>query len=272
MSLGSDSEFVGGSRAGRFAAGTFAPGSGAVSVPRMVWAQTSLELRLALRHPEQVFLTLVVPVLLMLGLTLTSVVAIPSPRIGEVTPAVVVVAVMSTAFTSQAISLAFDRRYGVLRRLASTALPRWLIVVGRLAAMFGVVAVQLVVLCVLALLLGWTPMLSGVGWALLLVVLGCAAFGSLGLLLGGTLRAEIVLAVANLVWFGLLLAGGIAVPVSALPSALAAVVVYLPSGALAGGLHSVLVFGIAPSPVQVAVLLGWAAVAAVAAMRTVRLR
>lgn len=257
---------------GRFAVGTFAPRAGAASVPRMVWAQTGLELRLALRHPEQVFLTLVVPVLLMLGLTLTSVVAIPAPRIGEVTPAVVVLAVMSTAFTSQAISLAFDRRYGVLRRLAATALPRWLIIVGRLTAMFGVVAVQLVVLCALALLLGWSPALPGVGWALLLVVLGCAAFGALGLLLGGALRAEIVLAVANVVWFGLLLAGGVAVPVSALPPALAVVVVYLPSGALAEGLRAALVLGHAPSPIEIVVLLGWAVMAAAVAIRVVTLR
>ena len=33
-----------------------------------------------------------------------------------------------------------------------------------------------------------------VAQALLLVLLGCAAFGALGVLLGGTLRAEIVLA------------------------------------------------------------------------------
>ena len=261
-----------GSQVGRFVVGTFVPRAGGASVPRMVWAQTGLELRLALRHPEQVFLTLVVPVLLMLGLTLTSVVAIPSPRIAEVTPAVLVVAVMSTAFTSQAISLAFDRRYGVLRRLAATALPRWLIIVGRLTAMFGVVAVQLLVLGALAVLLGWAPALPGVGWALLLVVLGCASFGALGLLLGGALRAEIVLAVANVVWFALLLAGGIAVPVSALPPSLAAVVVYLPSGALADGLRGALVIGRAPSPIEIVVLLGWTTAAAVVAIRAVRLR
>ena len=127
-------------------------------------------------------------------------------------------AVMSTAFTGQAIALGFDRRYGVIRRLAATALPRWLLVAGRLVAVLAMVAVQVVVLVVLAVALGWRPPVAGLGWALLLVLLGCAAFGALGILLGGTLRAEVVLAVANLVWFVLLLAGGIVVPLDRLPA------------------------------------------------------
>ena len=55
------------------------------------------------------------------------------------------------------------------------------------------------------------------------MLLGCAAFGALGILLGGTLRAEVVLAVANAVWFVLLLAGGIVVPLDRLPGPVAAV-------------------------------------------------
>ena len=45
-------------------------------------------------------------------------------------------------------------------------------------------------------------------------MLGTAAFGGLGLLLAGTVRAEITLAAANLVWLVLLFAGGIAIPLS----------------------------------------------------------
>ena len=95
------------------------------------------ELRLALRNGEQVLLTLVIPVLLLVGLTVLDVVPLPEPRVAAVTPSVLALAVMSTAFTSQAIALGFDRRYGVIRRLAATALPRWLLVAGRLAAVLG---------------------------------------------------------------------------------------------------------------------------------------
>jgi ABC-2 type transport system permease protein len=256
----------------RFAPGTFTPQPGAGAPLRMLAAQSGTELRLALRNGEQVLVTLLIPIVLLVGLSTLDVVPLPEPRIAAVVPGVLALAVMSTAFTGQAIALGFDRRYGVVRRLAATALPRWLLVAGRLVAVLGVVALQVVVLCALAVALGWRPEPSGLGWALLLVLLGCAAFGSLGILLGGSLRAEITLAVANLVWFVLLLAGGIVVPLGMLPGPLAGVGAVLPSGALAEGLRTALSAGQAPSAAQVLVLLGWTVVASALALRTVKLR
>jgi ABC-2 type transport system permease protein len=238
----------------------------------MLAVQSGTEMRLALRNGEQVLLTLLIPVVLLVGLSTLDVVPLPEPRIASVVPGVLALAVMSTAFTGQAIALGFDRRYGVVRRLAATALPRWLLVAGRLVAVLGTVALQVVVLGVIAVALGWRPAPSGLAWALLLLLLGCAAFGSLGILLGGSLRAEITLAVANLVWFVLLLAGGIVVPLGMLPGPLAAVGAALPSGALAEGLRAALVGGHAPSGAQVLVLLAWTAVASALAVRTVKLR
>jgi ABC-2 type transport system permease protein len=255
-----------------FPEGTFTPRPAPGAPLRMLGAQAGVEMRLALRHGEQVLLTLLIPVLLLVGLTTLDVVPLPQPRVAAVTPGVLALAVMSTAFTGQAIALGFDRRYGVVRRLAATALPRWLLVAGRLVAVLGVVALQVVLLGAIALALGWQPVASGVGWALLLVLLGCAAFGSLGILLGGSLRAEVTLAVANLVWFVLLLAGGIVVPVAHLPGPLAAVAGLLPSGALAEGLRATLATGEPPAAASVLVLLGWTAAATALAVRTVKLR
>jgi ABC-2 type transport system permease protein len=256
----------------RFSPGTFTPRPGAGAPLRMLAVQSATEMRLALRNGEQVLLTLLIPVVLLVGLSTLDVVPLPEPRIAAVVPGVLALAVMSTAFTGQAIALGFDRRYGVVRRLAATALPRWLLIAGRLVAVLGTVALQVVVLCGLAVALGWRPQASGLGWALLLLLLGCAAFGSLGILLGGSLRAEITLAVANLVWFVLLLAGGIVVPLGMLPGPLAALAAALPSGALAEGLRSALAEGHAPSATQVIVLLAWTVVASALAVRTVKLR
>jgi len=257
---------------GRFVPGTFTPRPGPGAPGRMLAVQAGTELRLALRNGEQVLLTLLIPVVLLVGLTLLALVPLPEPRVGSVTPGVLALAVMSTAFTGQAIAFGFDRRYGVIRRLAATALPRWLLVAGRLAAVLGIVAVQMVVLGAVAAALGWRPAAAGLAWAVLLVLLGSAAFGALGILLGGTLRAEVTLAVANVVWFALLLAGGIVVPVSQLPGPLAAVASALPSGALAEGLRTVLTTGAPPALSPVLVLVAWAAVATLAATRLVRLR
>ncbi len=255
-----------------FVPGTFTPRPGAGRPGRMLAAQAGTELRLALRNGEQVLLTLLIPIVLLVGLTLLDLVPLPEPRVAAVAPAVLALAVMSTAFTGQAIAFGFDRRYGVVRRLAATALPRWLLVAGRLVAVLGVVAVQVVVLGAVAAALGWRPAPAGVGWALLLVLLGTAAFGALGLLLGGTLRAEVTLAVANVVWFVLLLAGGIVIPVAQLPGPLAAVAAALPSGALAESLRATLTTGAPPALAPVLVLLAWAVAAGLAAARLVRLR
>jgi len=256
----------------RFAAGTFTPAPGAGRPLAMLTAQAGVELRLALRGGEQVLLTLLIPTALLIGLTLVTLVPLPDPRVAAVTPGVLALAVMSTAFTAQAIALGFDRRYGVIRRLAATALPRWLLVAGRLVAVLGVVVVQVVVLTAIALALGWQPAVDGVGWAVLLVLLGCLAFGALGILVGGTLRAEVTLAVANLIWLVLVFVGGIVVPIDEMPRGLATVAQWLPTAALADGLRTSLATGAAPSEQQVLVLVVWALLAGSAAVRLVRWR
>jgi ABC-2 type transport system permease protein len=254
----------------RFAPGTFAPAPGRGRLSRMLLTQARTEFVLTLRNGEQVLLTLLIPLGMLIGLSVLNVVAVPSPRVDNVTPRILALAVMSTAFTGQAIALGFDRRYGVLKRLAATALPRWSLVAGRMLAVLGVVLVQLVVLGAVALALGWRPEPEGLAPAALLILAGTAAFGALGVLLGGTLRAEVVLAVANTVWLVLVIAGGIVLSVHALPGPLAAVAATLPSGALAEGLRTALVAGITPWA-ALGVLLAWAAGAALLAARTLRL-
>lgn len=254
-----------------FPAGTFAPAPGRGRVGHMLAAHARTEAMLTLRNSEQILLTLLIPLALLVGLTVLDVFSVPEPRIDSVAPRIFALAVMSSAFTGQAIALGFDRRYGVLKRLAATALPRWLLVGGRVVAGLVVVVVQLVVLAVVAALLGWSPSAAGVVVAVLLVILGTLTFGALGVLLGGALKAEVVLALANIVWFVLLFAGGVAVPVDSMPDALAAVAVLLPPGALAEGLHVALVDGAVPGWSVFAVLIGWGAAATLLATRTTRL-
>ncbi|MFC5288038.1 ABC transporter permease [Actinokineospora guangxiensis] len=234
----------------------------------MLLAHARTEARLTLRNGEQVLLTLLIPVALLLGLTLVSVIDLPDPRVEAVTPRVLALAVLSSAFTGQAIALGFDRRYGVLKRLAATALPRWLLVLGRVAAGLVVVAVQAVVISAVALLLGWSP--GGLLWIVLLLVLGTLAFGALGVLLGGALKAEIVLALANVVWFVLLMAGGIVVVTADLPSAMASVVELLPTAALTNGLATAAAGAVPPLSVWLT-LIAWGAAGAALATRTTKL-
>jgi ABC-2 type transport system permease protein len=257
-----------------FPDGTFTPAPGRGSLGRMLRTHARVEASLTLRHGEQVLLTLLIPLALLVGLSLLDI--LPASSLGStskvdwITPRILALAVMSSAFTGQAIALGFDRRYGVLKRLSATALPKWLLVAGRLAAALVVVALQSVIIGVVAAFLGWSPTFSGLASAILLLVLGTLAFGALGVLLGGALRAEAVLALANIVWFVLLLAGGILLAPSSLPSGLARVVELLPSGALAEGMRSALVDGaFAPGPLVV--LAVWAVAAGALASRTTKL-
>ncbi|GAB3492415.1 ABC transporter permease [Amycolatopsis cihanbeyliensis] len=258
----------------RFSPGTFTPAPGRGGLGRMLLAHARVEAAMTLRHGEQVLLTLLIPLALLLGLTLLDILPTgdldTTSKVDWVTPRILALAVMSSAFTGQAIALGFDRRYGVLKRLAATALPRWLLVAGRVVAALVVVALQMLVLGVVASMLGWSPSTAGLLSAVLLVVLGTLAFGALGVLLGGSLRAEAVLALANVVWFVLLLAGGILLAPAALPGPAADIVLLLPSGALAEGLRSALVDG-AFAGYPLLVLAGWGVLAAAVATRTTRL-
>jgi ABC-2 type transport system permease protein len=247
--------------------GTFTPRPGSAPFGRMVAAQATLELRLLLRNGEQVLLTLVIPVLVLLGLTLTSVVDVgPGERVDVVIPGVIALAVLSTAFTGQAIATGFERRYGVLKRLAATPLPRAGLIAGKTAAVLALQALQMVLLGGVALALGWSPHGSPAVVGVLLVA-ATAAFSGLAFVMAGTLRAETTLAGANLVYLLLLGLGGVIVPLDRYPAGLAGALGLLPLGALTEGLRAVLAgTGVPWGPFGV--LLAWALGAVTLAVRT----
>ncbi|WP_449385320.1 ABC transporter permease [Cellulomonas soli] len=228
---------------------------------RRVLAQTLFETRAILRNGEQLLLAIVIPVVALIGLTRATFVELDTggvSRIDFLTPGVLALAVMSTAFTSQAIATAFDRRNGVLRLLATTPLGRSGLLAGKVLGVLVVEVVQVSVISLTALALGWAPDPAGILPALVSLVLGTAAFTALALLLAGVLRAEAVLAVANLVWLLLAVAGGVVLPADQLPGPLAHLALLLPSGALGEALRTSVLHGTLP-PWSVVVLLGWTA-------------
>ncbi|MET9630040.1 ABC transporter permease [Lentzea sp. NPDC006480] len=231
----------------------------------MLLTHARTEAMLTLRNGEQILLTVIIPLALLIALSLMSVIPMPEPRIGSATARIFALAIISSAFTGQAIALGFDRRYGVLKRLAASALPRWLLVAGRVCGALVVAAIQVAMLAITALILGWRFPLAGLPWVVVLVVLGTLTFGALGVLLGGALKAEVVLALANIIWFVLLMVGGVALSVPV------GFVHLLPSAALAQALETAVVQGTAPSPGTVAVLVAWGVVAGALATRTTKL-
>ncbi|RKS07776.1 ABC-2 type transport system permease protein [Nocardiopsis sp. Huas11] len=251
----------------------FTPAPGAAPLWRMVAAQAGLELRVMLRHGEQFLLTMVIPVLLLVGFSLTTVLDVgEGPRVDALTPGVLALAVMSTSFTGLAIGTGFERRYGVLKRLGATPLSRFGLLAAKTLAVLAVQAIQISVLCAVALALGWSPALGAgtAAAALLLVLLATAAFSSLALLMAGTLRAEATLAGANLVYVLMLGLGGVLFPTSSFPGPVENAVALLPITALSSGLRTALADGSLPGLGVYAVLAVWVLVAGLLASRLFR--
>ncbi|MEV4218221.1 ABC transporter permease [Nonomuraea sp. NPDC049725] len=248
----------------------FTPAPGAAPFPRMVLAQAGAEIRAMLRNGEQLLLTMIIPVLLLVGFSVAPLIDVGGgDRVAFLAPGVLALAVMSTAFTGQAIATGFERRYGVLRRLGATPLSRGGLMLAKTAAVIAVEAIQVAVIVAVALALGWQPHGSPFT-AALLVLLGTAAFSGLGLLMAGLLRAEATLAAANLVYLLLLAAGGVVFPLAKFPASVRPVLELLPISALTGGLRAVLSGGAALPLGALAVLAVWALASLGLAARTFR--
>ncbi|WP_438488599.1 ABC transporter permease [Streptomyces sp. S186] len=252
------------------ATGTFAPRPGAAPLPRMIRAQAALETRMLLRNGEQLLLTVIIPTLL---LVLFSAVRIIDTGAGKpvdfLTPGILGLAVLSTAFTGQAIATGFERRYGVLKRLAASPLPRWGLMTAKTCAVLVTEVLQVVLLTAVALALGWSPHGNPVS-VVLLLLLGTAAFSGLGLLMAGTLKAEATLAGANLVFLLLLVGGGVIVPLDKFPAGAQQVLQFLPISALSDGLREVLQHGAGLPWADLGILAVWAVLGLGAAARFFR--
>ena len=245
-------------------ASPFLPAPGAASLPRMIAAQASLEARTLVRNGEQLLLILIIPVLLLIGFTQGSFISIGATRrVDFLVPGIIALAVMSTAFTSQAIATGFERRYGVLKRLGATPLSRVGLIAAKTCTVIAVELAQAAIIVGVGFALGWEPHATAAGiiWAVLLAAVATAAFSGLALLMAGTLRAEATLAAANLVYIVLLGMGGVLFSLDKFPAGARGPLKLLPSGALSDGLRSVL--GSAGGlPVRdLAVLAVWAVVA-----------
>jgi ABC-2 type transport system permease protein len=202
-------------------------------------------LRLTARRGDSVLLNLAIPVGLLVFFSLVDVLPKPagiSHPVRFLTPGVIALAVMSTAMVSLGIATGFERQYGVLKRLGATPLGRGRLLTAKIAAIAVVEFVQVTVLVLVGLALGWTVGGSA-ALAIPAILLGTAAFAGLGLLMAGTLRAEVTLAAANGLYLLLLLLGGMIFPLSKLPTPLRDVAEALPAGALSDALHGALTSG-----------------------------
>ena len=234
-------------------------------------AQTATELRLTARRGENVLVIIVIPVVVLLFFATVGILpAIAGRPVDFLLPGALALAIIATSLVNLGIATAYERNYGVLKRLGGSPLTRANLLTAKIAAVFAVEVAQVVLLLAVgALVLGWGP---GPGASIVVFVaawvLGTVAFAGLGLLMAGALRAEATLALANALFIAFLLLGGIVLPVSHLPSPLAEIAALLPAAALADAFRIALGSLDASLAPPFAVLLIWGVIATVLAART----
>ena len=237
-------------------------------------AQTGMELRLTARRGENVLVTIVIPVVVLLFFASVAVLPPGSGRpVDFLLPGALALAVIATSLVNLGIATAYEGSYGVLKRLGGSPLTRAGLLSAKTLSVLAVEVGQVVLLiAIAAAVLGWRP---GPGASLPLFVaallLGTLAFAGLGLLLAGALRAEATLAIANGLFVASLLLGGIVIPVGDLPGPLATLAGVLPAAALADAFRVALgTGGNADAGRALVILVVWGVGAVVLALRTFR--
>jgi ABC-2 type transport system permease protein len=239
-------------------------------------AQLRIELLLTARRYENLLVTLAVPLVLLLFFAAVPVgtsSADPRAAMAVLVPRIVAVALIGTGLVSLGIATAYERGYGVLKRLAGSPLPRWALLASKTIGVLLTIGAQLLLIALVASALGWSPpggviatLVRAAPW----VALGALAFASLGLLLAGTLRPEAVLAAANGLYLLFILLGGVVVPVEQLPQPLTGVVSLLPPALLTNLLEGAMTASESAGPVHALALAAWGLGLAVAAILAFR--
>jgi ABC-2 type transport system permease protein len=247
--------------------------SRAAPLTRAVASQVAVELRLTLRRGENLLAMLGIPAALLLFLGGTSVLPAPisGTRVDALLPGTLALAIVATGLVNLGIATAYERAYGVLKRLGGSPLGRPGLVAAKILVVLAIeLALVVVLIGLAATVLGWRPP-DQIAWLPLLIAvgLGTAAFAGWGLVLAGMLRAEAVLVTANLLFLVLLGLGGVIVPPVDLPGPLGIIAVGLPSGALTETIRSALEGGTGPFGPW-AILAVWAVAAIALAVRTFR--
>ncbi len=243
----------------------------AASFGRQVLAQAQVELLMTLRRGESVLITLIVPVLLLVFFASLNIVpATGGKAVDFLLPGMLALAIMATGMVSLGIATAYERYYGVLKRLGSSPLPRSGLIIAKVISVLVLELIQVIVLVAVAVIFyGWRPAGAPL-LALLVIAIGTVTFAALGLAMAGALRAEVTLAAANGLYLLFLLLGGGILPLSRLPGPLAAIAQILPAAALTQALQATMSNGTAFPGFALLTLAIWAVLILLLAIKTFR--
>jgi ABC-2 type transport system permease protein len=236
---------------------------------RAVAAQAGMEARLTARRGENLLAMVALPAVALVFFGTVGFGA-GAASLDRLLPAILALAIVASCLVNLGIATAYERSYGVLKRLGGAPLGRAGLIVAKLTVVAAIAILQVIALVALATALGWSPgLFLSWGGVAVATVAGAATFAGIGMLIAGSLRAEAALVVANALFFVAILTGGVVVPTQDLPGALSAVTNLLPFGALTNAFDSMMT-GAGDLTGSLTILLVWAAAAFIGAARTFR--
>ncbi|HCI82642.1 MAG TPA: ABC transporter [Ktedonobacter sp.] len=231
--------------------------------------QVRYEVLLTLRRGENILVTLIVPVMLLIFFTSLNIVpAVNGSAINFLLPGILAIAIIAAGMVNLGIATAYERYYGVLKRLGSSPLPRSGLIIAKVISILLLEILQVILLIGIALLLyKWHPT-GSFPVTVLAIVLGTVTFAAFGLAMAGALRAELTLAGANALFLAFILLGGGILPLDHLPAPLAAFSEILPSTALTQALQAAMTQGATFPVFPIFVLAVWTVIVLAVAIRT----
>lgn len=233
-------------------------------------SQSKAEIKLALTQGESLLVTIGIPVIALLGLSLTKALPLPagiSNATQFLVPGTMTLAIMATGMVSTSIATGVERSYGVLKRLGTTPLGRGALIAAKITSIVVIEVLQLGALAAVGLLLGWNPT-GNVVQFVIAAALATAGFSGIGLFMAGTMKSEVIIGTANGIYLVLLFIGGMIIPLTALPGSIEMFARLLPAAALSEALfHAIGVGGSIPLWVWVN-LAAWAVGAPILASKT----
>lgn len=234
-------------------------------------SQFRSELTVMARNGEQLLLILVIPLGLLVFFSLVDVLPTgSSAAIDFLVPGVIALAVMSTAMVSLGIATGFERQYLVLKRLGATPLGVGRLLAAKSSAVLLIELLQVALIALVGLALGWSAPTTSWASVVFAVLFGTAAFAGIGLLLAGTLRAEVNLAAQNGLYLVMLLVGSIVISGDSMPEVLANTSAALPATALAAVLRDAMAGASPFADSSWWILAGWAIVTPLLAVKFFR--
>ncbi|HEX4206929.1 MAG TPA: ABC transporter permease [Ktedonobacteraceae bacterium] len=236
---------------------------------KQILVQTKYELLLTARRGENILVTLILPVFLLIAFSSIKVIpGITGPQINFLLPGILSIAIIAAGMVNLGIATAYERYYGVLKRLGSSPLPRTGLILAKIISVLVLEVVQVILLVGVAILFfGWKPVGSPL-LTLLAIILGTITFAALGLAMAGALRAEMTLAGANALFLVFILIGGGIVPITKLPGPIEALAQILPPAALSDSLQKGMAASAAFPTFSIITLVAWAVIILFVAIRT----